>query len=181
MERTEHSFIKNAKERKERNVLYKRTQKNGRFFWKERMPNPEKNPDQSGSGSETLLKRRIQINHLENLHHNTVALNGTIRYNYDMSEQISTSPMPHLKSIQVSHTELLRNCCLGRTHKPVIHITLCHEQDHAEVRLFWECKIPISTVLYMYSYMCCITLRSRGLCDIWLRDVLPTTQATVSD
>ena len=82
---------------------------------------------------------------MENLHHNTVALNRTIRYNYDISEQISTSPMPHLKSIQVSHTELLRNCFLGRTHKPVIPITLWHEQDHAEVRLFWECKIPIRT------------------------------------
>ena len=41
--RTERSFEKNGKERKERNVLLKRTEKNaknGTFFWKERMPNP---------------------------------------------------------------------------------------------------------------------------------------------
>ena len=43
MERTECSFIKDGKEWKERNVLFLRTEKNGKnvtFFWKERMPNP---------------------------------------------------------------------------------------------------------------------------------------------
>ena len=35
MERTERSFEKNGKERKERSVLLKRTEKNGTFFRKE--------------------------------------------------------------------------------------------------------------------------------------------------
>ena len=52
MQRTQHSFINNVKERKERSILFiknaefflfykerKRTQERA-FFWKERMPNP---------------------------------------------------------------------------------------------------------------------------------------------
>ena len=45
MQRLEHSFIKNGKERKDCSFLLKRTEKNTKiemFFWKERMPNRDK-------------------------------------------------------------------------------------------------------------------------------------------
>ena len=55
----ERSFIKNAKEQKERNILYKRSQKNGKngtFFIKERK---RKERSFEKNGCPTLLKLQL--------------------------------------------------------------------------------------------------------------------------
>ena len=51
------SFIKNAKERKERRNA--KEHKNVAFFWKECMPNPEKNPPVFPWGRVNIDKRTI--------------------------------------------------------------------------------------------------------------------------